>query len=91
MAEAKRRDDAWSATPASPPPAWAEAASDQDCRPGGKVGQMQADLAHRLAWNTEAVAMPAPPGERVARFLSITGGYAALLAGYVGAAFLVVR
>ena len=54
--------------------------------PGGNIGSMQADIAHRLAGM--------PPGassERIVRFLSVAGGYAALAAGYAGSALLILR
>lgn len=52
---------------------------------------MQADLAHRLACGLAASAAAPSPAERVVRFLSVAGGYAALLAGYVGIALLILR
>ena len=67
-------------------------ASDASYQPGGHVGQMQADLAQRLA-HQELVREPVgvSPGERLIRFMSVSGGYLALLAGYAGVALLLLR
>lgn len=53
---------------------------------GGTVGQIQADLARRLAegWVPQAVSHR----EQMMRILSVTGGYIALLAGFASAASL---
>ena len=52
----------------------------------GAVGQMQADLARRLAedWVPQALSHR----EHMMRMLSVTGGYVALLAGFASAAWL---
>lgn len=97
MALAQRTDAVHPPIPAAPPPEdraaspWGEATGDHGYRPGGQVGQMQADLAHRLACGLAASAAAPSPAERVVRFLSVAGGYAALLAGYVGIALLILR
>lgn len=54
--------------------------------PGGNIGSIQANIAHRLAEVPTAAS-----GERIVRFLSVAGGYAALAAGYAGAALLILR
>ena len=90
MAEVKRKDDEWSSGPTDPSQSRAEPARG-DYRPGGIVGEMQANLAHRLALTEAIAALPQSPGERTVRFLSIAGGYAALLAGYVGVTLLLLR
>jgi hypothetical protein len=53
------------------------------------VGQIQADLVRRLA--CETTITPVTPGERLVRRVSVAGGWLALLAGYAGAAFLLLR
>lgn len=60
--------------------------------PGGQVGQLQVDLAARLA-QQGSVTTPedVAPGERLVRFISVAGGYAALLAGYAVVALLIFR
>lgn len=61
-------------------------------RPGGQVGQMQADLADRLA--REVIVRPPAivlPGERLVRFVSVAGGCLALLATYAGLVLLILR
>lgn len=90
VAEAKRRDDDWKGAPAGSSQPWAEPAGDGH-RPGGPVGRLQADLAHRLALEAATAAIPVSPGERVVRFLSVSGGYAALFAAYAGLVFLALR
>ena len=59
--------------------------------PGGTVGQMQADLAHRLSRGVVDGTAPASSTERIVRLLSMAGGYGALLAGYGGIALLIFR
>ena len=54
--------------------------------PGGNVGLMQAEIAYQLAR-----AQTAASSERIVRFLSVAGGYAALAAGYAGAVLLILR
>jgi hypothetical protein len=65
-----------------------QGAGDRRYEAGGHVAQLQADLARRLA--SEALApgsaLVASPTERAVRLLSVAGGYAALLAGYVAVA-----
>ena len=63
--------------------------ADSSYQPGGHVGQMHTDLAHRLA-QQRLVLGPAGTslGGRLIRFLSVTGGFIALLAGYAGIALL---
>ena len=58
----------------------------EDYRRDDAVGLMQIDLARRLAYGTALTR-----GERAERFLSVAAGYTALLAGYAGAALLVLR
>ena len=62
-------------------------------QPGGPVGQMQADLARRLAQGGTIVRDPANArgGERMVRFVSVAAGCAALLAACFGAVFLILR
>lgn len=66
--------------------------ADIGYQPGGHVGQMQADLVHRLA-RQGLILEPAgtSPGERLIRFMSVAGGFVALLAGYAGVALLFWR
>lgn len=59
-------------------------------RPGGEVGRMQTELAHRLA-GARLSAAAGSPGERVVRAASVTGGYGLLFLAYGGAALLFWR
>lgn len=90
MAEARRREDEWEADRVGTPRWQAAVPHGPAGGQGGPVGQMQADLVRRFAW--EATGVPdATAGERLVRGLSIGGGWLALLAGYLGAAVLVLR
>ena len=74
----------------APAPALGASSSPTGYRPGGPVGQIQADLAHRLA--PPGLVLPAvSAGERAVRLVSRAGGYLMLLAGYAGAAVLILR
>ena len=70
---------------------WVEADVSHGFEPGGQVGQMQADLAARLAGSVAGVAVALAPEERFVRFASVAGGYLALAAAYVGVVFLFLR
>lgn len=76
MAQVQRNDH--SGDPLAPP------AAEHRYEAGGPIGELQADLARRLAAEEAAPALPvpAPPAERLVRLLSVAGGYTALLAGY---------
>lgn len=65
--------------------------ADYGYQPGGQVGQLHADLARRLAQERIVLDAGDTPGERLVRLLSRSGGYAALLTGYVVVAVLVLR
>lgn len=69
---------------------WAPAIGDSD-QQDGSVGQMQAELARRSGFGITVQTMPPPPEERLIRFLSVTGGYTALLAAYAGISLLLLR
>lgn len=52
---------------------------------GGHIAELQADLARRLGSDGAAAdpaAVAITSAERLVRFCSVAGGYAALLAGY---------
>ena len=92
-----RRDDTIFApipsvpVPSGPIPSFPETAGEH--RPGGPVGEMHADLARRLVLEGSVadVRHDKQPGERMARFVSITAGRLALLVAYAGAAVLILR
>ena len=57
-------------------------------RPGGQVGEMQADLAHRLAqenmaWGPTSV-LHEQPSDPAVRLMSTASGYLTLLLAYAG-------
>ena len=79
------------AVPAPAFPAATREPIDHGYRPGGQVGQMQAELAQRLLQKSTAAAITVSPEERVVRFLSVAGGYIALLSAYAGAVLLILR
>ena len=63
---------------------------------GGPIGQMQADLARRLAREgiirrPEHVLLGERPGERTVRWVSIAGGGLALLMAYAGVVIMILR
>ena len=63
-----------------------EPVRDASSYAGGAVGEMQANLARRLAedWVPQALSHR----EQMMRILSMIGGYIALLAGFASAALL---
>ena len=95
MANSKRNEMAAPAAyrlpePPLPDGPWSGTASTPGYRPGGQVGQMQLDLAQRLA-GSFAADVAVSREERVVRFLSVAGGLVALAAGYAGVALLILR
>lgn len=88
MAQVKRSDTQYDGHPL---PGRADA--DHRYEPGGPIGQLQADLAQRLMGSNpgQVGVLADPPGERVVRFLSSAGGYAALLAGYAVVTLAIVH
>lgn len=95
MARPQRKDMTPAPVPARSPETdgasgpWASTAGDRGYWPGGPVAQMQAELAQRLAQGLPVA--PVSPEERVVRFLSVAGGFAALLAAYAGVVMLILR
>ena len=88
MAHPQRGDAVPAYTPPQPAPG--------GYRPGGQVGRMQAELADRLApsglaWEPAGASESEAPGERMVRFLSVAGGYLALLLAYAGVALPFLR
>lgn len=66
-------------------------AEDDKDRSGGELGQVQAHLVHLSMFGAVGQNAVALPGERLTRYLSVSAGYMALLAGYAGAALLLLR